>query len=68
MNFNVAFLPGWHYTPTDEDRRHFENLQKEMDIFRTEIDYCYKHLSDYKERKEMAHLRIRQVIGVVKKV
>lgn len=68
MKGQVVFLPGWTYTPTDEDRRHFENLQKEMEIFRAEIDYCYGHLRDYQERKEAAHLRIRQVIGVVKKL
>lgn len=67
MNSNVKFLPGWTYTPTFEEKLHFDNLQREMEIFRAEIEYCYGHLADYENQKEMAHLRIRQVMGLVKK-
>lgn len=66
MTAQVIFLPGWR-TATDEEWRERDNLQKEMEIFRAEIEYCYGNLPDYKERKEMAHLRIRQIMGIVRK-
>ena len=63
----VIFLPGWR-TATDEEWRERDRLQKELEIFRAEIEYKYGSLSEawYKEEKEMAHLRIRQVMGIVK--
>lgn len=68
MTSNVKFLPGWTYTPSDEDQIHFMQLQINLRCFRAEIEYECKELNEQQaaERKEMAHLRIRQVIGIVK--
>lgn len=65
----VVFLPGWHYTPTDEERQRFEDLQTEMALFQAEIEYQYGELPEwqYVAEKEMAHIRIRQIIGIVKR-
>lgn len=67
MKGQVVFLPGWHYTPSEEDQQRFKDLQTELNIFRAEIDYQYGNLPEwqYTAEKEMAHLRIRQVIGIV---
>ena len=67
---NVAFLPGWHYTPTKEEEYHFDFLQDELLAFREEINYQAKDMTyaEYVEYKEMRHIRLRQIIGVVKKI
>lgn len=69
MKSNVVFLPGWTYTPDEEDQQRFRDLQTELNIFRAEIDYQYGSLPEwqYIAEKEMAHIRIRQVTGIVKK-
>ena len=65
----VVFLPGWTYTPSDEDAERFRQLQIDLNLFHAEIEYKYGDLPypEYYNEKQMAHLRIRQVIGVVKK-
>ena len=65
---NVAFLPGWHYTPSDEDKKHFEFLQENLRYFNAEILHECRNmtLSDMIKYKNQKHLRIRQVIGLVK--
>lgn len=69
MKSNVAFLPGWTYTPTDEEAERFRDLQTEMAIFNAEIEYQYGKLPEwqYIAEKEMAHIRIRQIIGIVRR-
>ena len=66
---NVVFLPGWTYSPSDEDAARFRELQKELALFHAEIEYKYGDLPypEYYNEKQMAHLRIRQVIGIVKR-
>lgn len=65
---NVKFLPGWRQVKDESEKTRLEGLQKELSIFRAEIEYRYKQYGEveYQRQKEMAHLRIRQVIGVVK--
>lgn len=70
MSGQVVFLPGWTYTPSDEDQERFRQLQTDLNLFHAEIEYKYGDLPfhEYYEQKQMAHLRIRQVIGIVHKV
>lgn len=69
MSGQVVFLPGWTYTPSEEDQERFRQLQIDLSLFHAEIEYKYgdKPYPEYYNEKQMAHLRIRQVIGLVKR-
>ena len=67
---NVVFLPGWTYTPSEEDQERFKELQIDLSLFHAEIEYQHGDLPypEYYEKKQMAHLRIRQIMGIVRRV
>lgn len=69
MKSNVVFLPGWRQVKDKAEEIRLENLQKEFEIFHAEIEYQYGDLEEwmYNAEKEMAHIRIRQVMTLVKK-
>jgi hypothetical protein len=64
----VIFLPGWRQVSEEEMERR-EARQDELSLAHIEFDYANRSLSELerREKKELVHLRARQIIGIVQR-
>jgi hypothetical protein len=65
---NVAYLPGWREVPHEEMVARMM-LQDDLTLFHVEFEQTYRHLSasEFKDRKESFHYKLRQSMTLVKK-